>query len=880
MTNSALPNPADNLKVEQAATGNQNQIIGQAVSSTIFNVTGGQITIYPSQLDRPAAVESEPSTSAIGANPYKGLLAFQETDGDRFFGREKELTILWQKLSLLHEEPERTSILPIYGPSGSGKSSLARAGLIPELARRPLPCRDRARVAILVPGTHPLEALAAVLARVATHDPTPVAKTREFATELAQPNASRTYDGLRRIVNVLPETHVSPLILLVDQFEEIYTLCKDSVQRDRFVENLLQAAAEEAQQMLIIITLRSDFLGEIQKQPALNRLFSEQGFLVPAMGEAELRQVIAKPADLAGHPLDEATIYLLVEDTAGREGALPLLQSALSCIWKGLTQGVKPAQTLEQMGGVGGVLAGEAQEVYDSLSPIEQAIARRVFLSLVQLGEGTRDTRRRVAVDCLISHQDDPEQVKQLIDRFAEPGIRLITCSTSHEDVETAEITHEALLDHWRSLNQWLDQSRNDLRFQRRLEEDTQRWEQHGRPEGSLWRAPEFDLLKQYQQRCSANLTCLQMAFFTASQTAEESRKQEEIQEHKKERQQRLLQGVLCGLILSAIGFASYQQQQAEVQRVRQLTEFSEALLSTQPLNAETNAIAEINAIAAVDLSQSPLIRWTQHSIADSAKQALLHTIQVAEARKVLVSQADQVVAIAFSGDGEKIASGGADHKVRLWDANMQQPIGKPFGKRSEWHQKAVLAVAFSPDGERLVSGSVDRTIRVWDAQTGKLIGKLIGHRYSVVSVAFSPDGKQIVSGSDDKTIRLWDATTGRQLMQMKGEPFQPILVGFSSDGKTVFSRSFDNVMRFWDAGTGELKNEQNNPLQTSSIAFTSGGKTIVSGNYENPADLTSLLKTACDQLDSYSNLLKDKTEITKEIKHTCPHNGWSKPQP
>ena len=879
MTNSALPNPADNL-IEQAATGNQNQIIGQAVSSTIFNVTGGQITIYPSQLDRPATVESEASTSAIGANPYKGLLAFQETDGDRFFGREKEIKILWEKLSLLHEEPQRTSILPIYGPSGSGKSSLARAGLIPELARRPLPGRDRARVAILVPGAYPLEALAAVLARVATNDPTPVAKTREFATELAQPNAAGAYDGLRRIVNVLPETHVSPLILLVDQFEEIYTLCKNSVQRDRFVENLLHAAAEEAQQMLIIITLRSDFLDDIQKKPSLSRLFSGQGYLVPAMDAEELREIIVKPTNQTGYTFDEATISWLVSDTKGRDGALPLLQCALSDIWQGLQKGIAPVETLKAMGCVGGVLAGRAQAVYDSLDATEQAIARRLFRGLVQLGNGIKNTRRQVAVDCLTSYKDDPNQVRQVIYRFAEPSVRLITCSISQEGVETAEITHEGLLDNWALLKEWLGQCK-DLRFQRHLEEDAQDWEKNGRLAGSLWRSPEFDLLKQYQQQYGDNLTRLQMEFFLASQKAEEIRKQEEIQEPKKERQQRVLQGVLCGLILGAIGLAGYQQQQIEVQRVRQLAEFSEGLLSTQPLNAETAAIAQINAIAAVNLSQSPLVRWTQHSIAESAEQALLHTVQVAEARKVLVSQVDQVVAIAFSGDGKKIASGGADHKVRLWNANVQQPIGKPFGKQSEWHQKAVLAVAFSPDGKRLVSGSVDRTIRVWDAATGKPIGKpLIGHGYSVVSVAFSPDGKQIVSGSDDKTIRVWDAATGRQLMQMQGEPFQPILVGFSLDGKTVFSRSFDNVMRFWDVGTGALKSEQNNLLQTSSIAFTSGGKTIVSRNSVDPAHLEDLFKTACDQLDTYSNLLKDKTKVTEEIRRTCKLNHWKKPQP
>ncbi|NJR38187.1 MAG: ATP-binding protein [Leptolyngbyaceae cyanobacterium CSU_1_4] len=264
-TGQIQPGSQGDRPIDQQSEGNQNQIIGQAVSSTILNVTGGQITIYPSQFDRPCPPETQPSTSTIGANPYQGLLAFQETDGDRFFGREKEIAILWEKLSILHEETSIASILPIFGPSGSGKSSLARAGLIPELARRPLPGRDRARVAVLVPGAYPLESLATVLARVATNDLTPVSKTREFAAELAQANSFGKYDGLRRIINVLPETDVSPLIVLIDQFEEIYTLCKKSMERDRFIENLLEAAKEESQQVLVIITVRSDFLDEIQK---------------------------------------------------------------------------------------------------------------------------------------------------------------------------------------------------------------------------------------------------------------------------------------------------------------------------------------------------------------------------------------------------------------------------------------------------------------------------------------------------------------------------------------------------------------------------------------------------------------------------------------
>jgi len=485
----STPNPSDSPTLQQNIEGDRHQIIAQMLGGTVLNVTGGgQITIYQSQIDRPPPTpEAKPSD--IGANPYKGLLAFQETDGDRFFGRETQIQQLWEKFRKLHQRADAVRVLPIYGPSGSGKSSLARAGLIPELAQQPLPGRARARVAVLVPGTHPLEALATVLARVATHDPTPVAKTREFAAELAQPNPTGTYDGLRRIADVLPQIALSPLIVLVDQFEEVYTLCTDVTERDRFVENLLCAAAERSQRVSVILTLRSDFLGETQKHPALNALFAEQGFLVRSMNVTELREAIAQPAQQAGHPLDPATIDLLIKDTDRREGALPLLQFALTRIWEGLAAGQSPAATLTAIGGVGGALAGEAQRIYDLLSAEEQAIARRLFLGLVQLGEGTQDTRRRASLDSLMSHRDPPDQVKRVIQLFSAPGARLITLSADGT-TETAEVTHEALFEHWQQLQKWLEGGRSDIRFQRRLEEAARYWAEQGHPEGSLWRSP------------------------------------------------------------------------------------------------------------------------------------------------------------------------------------------------------------------------------------------------------------------------------------------------------------------------------------------------------------------------------------------------------
>ncbi len=532
-----------------------------AISSAIISGNGNKVVIYQYQLERQVAEGKTPHTGEIGPNPYKGLLAFQEEDGDRYFGREEQIKNLWNLFRTLHEnitQPEPPlRLLPILGPSGSGKSSLARAGLIPELARRPLPGKSQARVAVLVPGTHPLEALATVLARVATNDQTPVAKTREFASELKQVNDAKEYDGLRRIANVLPEIAVSPLVVLVDQFEEVYSLCKDTKERQIFIENLIHAAGDRAGGVSVIITLRSDFLGETQRHPALNQVIAEQGAIVPAMSEEELRWAITKPAELAGYPLDEAVVTLLLKDTQGREGALPLLQFALTRIWSGLEKGVEPIKTLEDIGGVGGALALEAQCIYLRLNDKEKQIARRVFLGLVQLGEGTSDTRRRASVSSLVGNKEQPEIVKSVIERFAHPGVRLITFSSNQEGAETAEVTHEALFANWGQMKEWLDSSRSDIRFQRRLESAAKVWDENGRPEGSLWRPPDLDLLGKYHERASDNMTLLQVEFFQASQQVENARNRNRTLS---------IAGLIVGLVVmtTLAGFSWWQYRQAK----------------------------------------------------------------------------------------------------------------------------------------------------------------------------------------------------------------------------------------------------------------------------------------------------------------------------
>jgi uncharacterized protein YjbI with pentapeptide repeats len=505
-----IPDPTNSIR--QTLDQNQGQVIAQMVGGLAV----GQLTVYLSQVQT-ATTESIPPSVELGQNPYQGLLTFRETDGDRFYGRSLQIEQLWQRFQQLHGDRSTIRILPIYGPSGSGKSSLARAGLIPALGKQPLPGCDHSRVVVLTPGNHPLEALSTVLARIATQDPMPVAKTREFKEELLQPNSQKEFDGLRRIADVFPNISLSPLIVLVDQFEEIYTLCTDAAERHAFVENLLCAASDRAQRVSIILTLRSDFLGATQQHPQLNKLFSTQGFLVPIMQPEELAIAITEPAKRAGYTLDKAIVQWLIEETQDREAALPLLQFALTQIWEGLRNGVDPADTLQQISGVGGALANEAKRLYHSLTSEQQQVARCIFLALVQINEDNKSTRRRAAISELITGDSSEVLVREVIDRFARPGVWILVMSSNEQQVEMLEVAHEALIRNWTELQEWLKEHWVTLRQKRRIEQAAIEWREKKKSKDYLWQGRSLrdakDFLKTHKNNSETELSSLSAEF-------------------------------------------------------------------------------------------------------------------------------------------------------------------------------------------------------------------------------------------------------------------------------------------------------------------------------------------------------------------------------
>jgi AAA ATPase domain len=718
-------------QIVQTVSGDEPLVIGQVLGSIVVY---GQL-IYHSQAVAPDSSTNEIKTIEIGHNPYRGLSAFREKDGDRFFGRDQQIKDLWEKFRSLYEDESSTRLLTIYGPSGSGKSSLARAGLIPELSRRTLPGHHQARVAVLLPGSDPLESLATVLARIATNDPTPVTKTSEFMAELSKANKEGVFDGLRRIANTLLEIDVSPLIVLVDQLEEIFTLCEDPVKQDVFISNLLCAAADRSKRVSVIITLRSDFLGEAQKYSQFNQLVSSQGFLVAAMSEDGLREAIAKPAEKAEHPLDLGTVNLLIEQTKGREGALPLLQFALSQIWVGLAEGKKPSETLGATG-VGGVLVKKAQEIYERLDSQEKNIARRIFLGLVQLGEGARDTRRRVLLERIVASGDSQELVQKVIARFAHRKARFITLANDGGAM-TVEVTHEALFDHWQQLKDWLRESRSDLRFQRRLDEAAMAWKEHGKAKGNLWRPPNLDLLKQHHEKSVEDMTALQIEFFNASIDYDNAQYQAIRQAAKdKKLQRRLLIGLLStGLVLTS-SMAYYAERQSRIASIdgkssRAFQQFSSS--HADPINALLVAMEggqELEHLL-INKKSSPAEYPTIQPVL--ALQTILDQIKLQNQIKTFQKKLNSIN-ITSKEKITIIATASDDGKVKLWQADGTPYTDKgiengeiqAFIKNKNSNVK-INSVRFNAKKGLIAIAGDNGIAQVWSIQ-GKLLKEIPAH--------------------------------------------------------------------------------------------------------------------------------------------------------
>lgn len=464
--------------------------------------------------------------------PYRGLERFEGEQSEFFFGRDSYIRRLIERIS---EE----GFVAVVGASGSGKSSLVRAGLWTDIAEAAKPGIRGWRRITLRPGADPLLQLAAQLV---AHLPEP---QRPSLIERLRNDFRHADDGLTTALATLFPNLDNPLLLVVDQFEELFTLRptnrdeqKEWRERTgRFAANLRAAFRSCREWLRIVVTLRADFVDLFvgNDLPDCRELLERRQLWLGEMSQDELREAIVFPAKRRGAFFEKGVVELILRDMQGQSTALPLLEEALDAVW---VKRRGPWLTMEAYlasGGVGGALAARAENLYGSLRDEERPLARRIFLSLIQLGEGTRDTRRRVPSANLWPAFSEESPISRIVHRLSSPQARLITLSSTPDGTETVEIIHEALIDHWDRLSRWLESSRDELRLQRRLEEAAIHWNALGQPAGGLWRPPDLDLLREFVRSSDAVLTPLQLAFYESSDCTDKATRAEEQLQHQRE---------------------------------------------------------------------------------------------------------------------------------------------------------------------------------------------------------------------------------------------------------------------------------------------------------------------------------------------------------
>jgi WD40 repeat protein/type II secretory pathway predicted ATPase ExeA len=772
------------------------------------------------QDDRRSAIPGQATAEPELVNPYKGLRAFQEADAAAFFGRT---ALTGQLLARLTENDVNARFLAVVGPSGSGKSSVVRAGLIAALRRGEVLDSSQWFVTEMLPGAYPLEELEAALLRVATK---PQAGLR------AQLSEDRR--GLMRVVKrLLPADQDVELVLVIDQFEEVFTLVEDEAVRGHFIDSLVMAVTDPRSRIRVVVTLRADFYDRPLRYAQLAELMRKRTEIVVPLTPSDLEQAITGPAKRAELTLEPGLPATIISDVSAQPGALPLLQYALTELFMNRTGRTLTLNAYLSNGGISGALARRADSLYEALDAEGQATARQMFLRLVALGEGIEDTSRRVQRTELLSMTKNRNALDEIIDAYT----KYCLLSLDYDPVTrvaTIELAHEALIRTWERLRHWIDADRQNIKLQRLLTDETIDWLNAERDPDYLAAGTRLLQFETLGAQDTITLNEQEKAFLAASVQAREGQRAEaEAQREQRLQLARKSANRLRYLLVIAVGLLAVTVYFA----VRAQLSFQRA--ESERLAAEAYGILRVNGDPEVAALLSIRALGTQYtSVADTALQ---QASEYDYGRILFKGHTAGVTSVAFSPGGRYALTGSADKTARLWDVTSGKEIRQFLG-----HADAVLSVAFSPDGRYVLTGSADKIVQLWDMATGQKVRQFLGHTDSVASVAFSPDGKYVLTGSGravtssaDRTARLWDVTTGLEVRRFTGHTDGVLSAVFSPDGKWIVTASHDKTVRLWDVATGqELRQFTGHTDYINSVAFSPDGRFILTASDDNSARL------------------------------------------
>jgi WD40 repeat protein/transcriptional regulator with XRE-family HTH domain len=832
----------------------------------------------------PHPIVSAPSIEIV--NPYKGLRPFAEIDAADFYGRE---ALTQQLLARLGEGGDLSRFLAVIGPSGSGKSSVVGAGLVPALRRGGLPRSENWFIVEVLPGPHPLEELEAALLRVAVNPPESL---------LAQIKEDRR-GLLRAIQRTLPADPNIELVLVLDQFEEVFTLVADETERAHLLDCLVATVLDERSRARIIITLRADFIDKPLRYMDFGELLQRRSELVLPLTPDEMEHAIVGPAQRVGLQMEAGLAEAIIADVNEQPGALPLLQYALTELFDQRSGSLLTKASYQTMGGVKGALGRRAEELYQALAESAQAIARQVLLRLVTLGEGTEDTRRRVlrseleSLSGSISNQKST--IKNVLDAFGKA--RLLSFDRDLQTRgPTVEVAHEALLREWLRLHTWLTESRADVRMQRLLANEATEWLKAHREASFLLRGSRLQQFEDWGRTTSITLTSDERSYLNASldererqRQAEEDRRAREVKlEH---RAKRVLQGLVAMAIIAAIIsgtlalIAANREQEAQVQRQEALTQRQEAETQRQAAldNLQSSEAQRLAAEANRLLSEGRdnetvallALRSLQFQYTPQGDEALGGAARLNFPVKIFTGHTNNVRDIVFTKDGQTMFTASDDGIPRMWEVatgkEIRQFVGHPQGVfnlalspderylltsgddvaarlwdvatgkeiRQFAHTGNVWGVDYSPDGQYVLTGGFDGEVWLWNASTGEKVRNFTGHKGAVLNVTYSPDGKLIATAGEDLTVKLWDAATGQEIKSLTGHGDWPWALAFSPDGRQLATGGWDKTARIWDVVTGqELKRFNHTGIVLTVLSFSPDGRYLLTGGETNAAHL------------------------------------------